>query len=76
MDPHRNFTPGVRVQQDAARMTTTTVGEQAQLLSVSFDGLKIAAGVLMGSDKSVSHKIFVSINLSTPPGKTGPSLIP
>ena len=45
------------------------VGKQAQLcfhLSVLFDGLKTAVGVLMGSDKSVSHKIFVSINLSTP----------
>jgi hypothetical protein len=30
-------------------------------VSVSFDGLKIVVGVLMGSDKSVSHKIFVSL---------------
>jgi len=40
-----------------------TVGEQAQVclcLSVSFDGLNIAVGVLMGSDKSVTHKISVS----------------
>jgi hypothetical protein len=40
-----------------------TVGDQAQVcfhLSISFDGLKIAVGVLMGSDKLVSHKIFVS----------------
>ena len=33
---------------------------RSKYLSVSFDGLKIAVGVLMGSDKSVSHKIFVS----------------
>ena len=32
-----------------------------RLRSVFFsDGLKIVVGVLMGSDKSVSHKIFVS----------------
>ena len=29
-------------------------------LSVSFDGLKIAVGVLMGCNRSLSHKIFVS----------------
>jgi hypothetical protein len=42
--------------------TLGTVGEQAQVcfhLSISFDGLKIAFGVLMGSDKSASHKILV-----------------
>jgi len=35
-------------------------GDLHHTLSVSFDGLKIAVGVLMSSDKSVSHKIFVS----------------
>jgi hypothetical protein len=45
------------------RNKMSTVGEQAQVcfhLSVSFDGLKIAVGVLMCNDKSVGHKIFMS----------------
>jgi hypothetical protein len=37
---------------------------RSKYLSVSFDGLKIAVGVLMGSDKSLSHKIFVSFVIS------------
>ena len=53
-----------RLESDILHIRTpSTVGEQAQVcfcLSVSFDGLKIAVGVLMSSDKSVSHKIFVS----------------